>query len=117
MGWVARYTSPDTGANVQLVTRDATSPEDSVISVHTPTSKVPMKRRGRSATRCEADSDRAMGRTPVPRPGPRRQRHQHRESPGLKRQRAPGPLVATSGERDESTHDACSTDSDADPAA
>ncbi|MCW2639337.1 MAG: hypothetical protein JWP76_1643 [Dactylosporangium sp.] len=34
MGWVARYTSPDTGANVQLVTRDATAPEDSVISVH-----------------------------------------------------------------------------------
>lgn len=35
MGWVARYTSPDTGVNVQLVTRDATAPEDSVISVHT----------------------------------------------------------------------------------
>ncbi|MGI8720894.1 MAG: glyoxalase superfamily protein [Geodermatophilaceae bacterium] len=35
MGWVARYTSPDTGANVQLVTHDATAPEDSVISVHT----------------------------------------------------------------------------------
>jgi predicted enzyme related to lactoylglutathione lyase len=33
MGWVARYTSPDSGANVQLVTRDATAPEDSVISV------------------------------------------------------------------------------------
>ncbi|MFJ4920386.1 VOC family protein [Streptomyces sp. NPDC088725] len=35
MGWVARCTSPDTGANVQLVTRDATAPEDSVISVLT----------------------------------------------------------------------------------
>ena len=35
MGWVARYTSPNTGVNVQLVTRDATAPEDSVISVHT----------------------------------------------------------------------------------
>jgi predicted enzyme related to lactoylglutathione lyase len=35
LGWVARYTSPDTGANLQLVTRDATSPEDSAISVHT----------------------------------------------------------------------------------
>jgi catechol 2,3-dioxygenase-like lactoylglutathione lyase family enzyme len=34
MGWVARYTSPETGAHVQLVTRDATAPEDSVISVH-----------------------------------------------------------------------------------
>ena len=35
MGWVARYTSPDTGANVQLVTRDATASEDLVISVAT----------------------------------------------------------------------------------
>ena len=35
MGWVARYTSPDTWVNVQLVTRDATAPEDSVVSVHT----------------------------------------------------------------------------------
>ena len=34
MGWVARYTSPETGAHVQLVTRDATAPEDPVISVH-----------------------------------------------------------------------------------
>lgn len=33
--WVVRYTLPDTGARVQLVTRDATAPEDSVISVHT----------------------------------------------------------------------------------
>ena len=35
LGWVARYTSPLTKANVQLVTRDAAAPEDSVISVHT----------------------------------------------------------------------------------
>ncbi len=35
MGWVARYTSPETGANVQLVTRDITAPEDPVISVLT----------------------------------------------------------------------------------
>ena len=35
MGWVARYTAPDSGAHVQLVTRDATSPVDSVMSVHT----------------------------------------------------------------------------------
>jgi len=34
MGWVARYSSPDGGASVQLVTRDATAPQDSVISVH-----------------------------------------------------------------------------------
>jgi predicted enzyme related to lactoylglutathione lyase len=35
LGWVARYTAPDTGVHVQLVTRDASAPEDSVISVHT----------------------------------------------------------------------------------
>ncbi|OBI40206.1 glyoxalase [Mycobacterium kyorinense] len=35
LGWVARYTEPASGANVQLVTRDASAPEDSVISVHT----------------------------------------------------------------------------------
>jgi catechol 2,3-dioxygenase-like lactoylglutathione lyase family enzyme len=36
MGWVARYTSPDTGVNLQLVTRDATAAEVPVISVFTP---------------------------------------------------------------------------------
>jgi predicted enzyme related to lactoylglutathione lyase len=35
MGWVARYTSPDTGVSVQLVTGDASAPEDSVLSIHT----------------------------------------------------------------------------------
>ncbi len=35
LGWVARYTSPGTDASIQLVTRDATAPVDSVISVHT----------------------------------------------------------------------------------
>src|SRR5262249_15120758 len=33
MGWVARFQSPDGRAVVQLVTRDATAPHDSVISV------------------------------------------------------------------------------------
>jgi len=35
LGWVARYSAPDAPASVQLVTRDATAPEDSVISVAT----------------------------------------------------------------------------------
>jgi predicted enzyme related to lactoylglutathione lyase len=35
MGWVARYTSPDARTRVQLVTRDASAPEDAVISIHT----------------------------------------------------------------------------------
>ena len=34
MGWVARYLSPDGRAHIQLVTGDATAPEDSAISVH-----------------------------------------------------------------------------------
>ena len=34
LGWVARDRSPDGRASVQLVTRDASSPQDSVISVH-----------------------------------------------------------------------------------
>ena len=35
LGWVARYTSPDTGANLQLVSRDATAAEDAAVSVLT----------------------------------------------------------------------------------
>ena len=34
LGWVAHYRSPDGEAAVQLVTRDATAADDSVISVH-----------------------------------------------------------------------------------
>jgi predicted enzyme related to lactoylglutathione lyase len=33
MGWVARYTSPDTGANVQLLTRDATAGGNPVVAI------------------------------------------------------------------------------------
>lgn len=33
LGWVARLTSPENGEHVQLVSRDATAPEDSAISV------------------------------------------------------------------------------------
>lgn len=35
LGWVARCTSPDTGAHVQLVSADATAPAFPVVSVHT----------------------------------------------------------------------------------
>jgi catechol 2,3-dioxygenase-like lactoylglutathione lyase family enzyme len=34
LGWVARYTSPDTGAHVQLLTRDTAATVNPVISVH-----------------------------------------------------------------------------------
>ena len=35
LGWAARYASPDTGANLQLVTHDQTAAEHAVISVLT----------------------------------------------------------------------------------
>jgi catechol 2,3-dioxygenase-like lactoylglutathione lyase family enzyme len=34
LGWVARHRTEDGRASVQVVTRDATSPVDSVLSVH-----------------------------------------------------------------------------------
>jgi catechol 2,3-dioxygenase-like lactoylglutathione lyase family enzyme len=35
LGWVARYTSPDGGTRVQLLTNDAAAPVDPVMSIHT----------------------------------------------------------------------------------
>jgi catechol 2,3-dioxygenase-like lactoylglutathione lyase family enzyme len=35
LGWVARFTSPETGAIVQVLTGDATAPVDPDLSVHT----------------------------------------------------------------------------------
>ncbi|SEO40431.1 VOC family protein [Trujillonella endophytica] len=35
LGWVARYSSPETGAHLQLVTRDASAPEVPAVSVAT----------------------------------------------------------------------------------
>jgi predicted enzyme related to lactoylglutathione lyase len=36
LGWVARYTSPETGAMLQVLTHDVAAPENPVISVLTP---------------------------------------------------------------------------------
>lgn len=36
LGWVARFTDPETGEHVQLVTGDATAPEDSAMTVRVP---------------------------------------------------------------------------------
>src|ERR1700753_33206 len=33
LGWVARYTSPDTGANIQILSRDATATENPIASI------------------------------------------------------------------------------------
>jgi len=33
LGWVVRFTSPGSGACVQVVTRDATAPEDSALTI------------------------------------------------------------------------------------
>lgn len=32
-GWVARFSAPETGACVQVVTKDATAPEDSALTI------------------------------------------------------------------------------------
>lgn len=34
LGWVARYTCAETGAHLQLLSGDASAPEDPVVSVH-----------------------------------------------------------------------------------
>jgi catechol 2,3-dioxygenase-like lactoylglutathione lyase family enzyme len=54
LGWVAHYRSPDGEASVQLVTRDATAPHDSVISVHVGSdgNVINMVSHQRSATVC-----------------------------------------------------------------
>ena len=36
LGWVARHTSPETGAMIQVLTQDVAAPENPVISVLTP---------------------------------------------------------------------------------
>ncbi len=36
LGWVARFSSPETGTRVQLVSHDASAPENPVVSVLTP---------------------------------------------------------------------------------
>lgn len=43
LSWVARYTAPETGAHVQLVTIDASAPEVPVISVHTADVRAPSR--------------------------------------------------------------------------
>jgi len=85
MGWVASYTSPDTGANVQLVTRDATAPEDSVMSVQTDD----VDRAYEEALELgykivHPITTETVGRAPVLGPRTRRQRRQRRASSRLR---------------------------------
>lgn len=70
MGWVARYTSPETGANIQLVTRDATASEDSVVSVHTDDVDSAYAQAQELGFEIVTPADDgSLGRAPVPRPG------------------------------------------------
>jgi catechol 2,3-dioxygenase-like lactoylglutathione lyase family enzyme len=59
LGWVARFASPDGRASVQLVTRDATSPVDSVMSGTTWTRLT--RKRSAAATRSFIHSPRNRG--------------------------------------------------------
>jgi predicted enzyme related to lactoylglutathione lyase len=84
MGWVARYTSADSGANVQLVTRDANAPEDAVISVHTDDVEgayAEAQKLGYEIV--HPITTEPWGGAPVLRPSTRRQCNQHREPSGL----------------------------------
>ena len=51
LGWVARYTSPETGVDLQVMTRDATAPEDPVISVKVDDVEAAYRQRRSAATR------------------------------------------------------------------
>ena len=72
LGWVARDRSPSGEASVQLVTRDATAPHDSVISVHVGAAVdeayAEAKRRGyRSFTRSRKSRGACEGSSCAPR--------------------------------------------------
>ena len=85
MGWVARYTSPDTGANVQLVTRRRRRARG--LGHLRPHRRRRRRLRRGAAARLRdraPDHDRTMGCAPVLRPSTGRRRHQHRAPPGLR---------------------------------
>lgn len=65
IGWVARSQSPDRRAVIQLVTRDATAPQDPVISVAVGDSiEGATRRRGDEASRSSTRSLRSPGAVP-----------------------------------------------------
>ena len=81
LGWVARMTAPDTGEHVQLVTRDATAPVDSVMSVRTDDVDGAYAEAIEARLRDRAPADRRnLGSAKVLRPGPGRQRSQRRRT-------------------------------------
>ena len=86
LGWVARYTHPETGAHVQLVTGDATAAEDSAISVHTGDvdARVPGGAGARLRDHPPADH-RGVGGASLPRARSGRHGHQRRRPPRVRR--------------------------------
>ena len=84
LGWVARYTSPERTASVQLVTRDATAVEDSVISVHVGAGidEAFGEARDRGLRDRSSTHGRTVGPQAILRACARRQRDQHDESRG-----------------------------------
>jgi catechol 2,3-dioxygenase-like lactoylglutathione lyase family enzyme len=84
MGWVARYASADAKAKVQLVTSDATAPEDSVISVCTDDiDSAYAEAPGTGLRDRPSTKHRGMGPAAILCAGTRRQSDQHRGPPGL----------------------------------
>jgi catechol 2,3-dioxygenase-like lactoylglutathione lyase family enzyme len=80
LGWVARYASADGRAWVQLVTGEASAPQDSVISVHVGPDVAydEARRRGYEIVHPLTDEPWGVRRFFVR--GPRWQHHQHRQS-------------------------------------
>jgi predicted enzyme related to lactoylglutathione lyase len=89
MGWAARYTSADRRAVVQLVTRDATAAEDSVISVCTDDIDAAYAEARKLGYEIVYPRKyRGVGLAPVLRAGPGRQCDQHGQPSRLKLRRA-----------------------------
>ena len=79
MGWVARYTSPATGVNLQLITHYFVAPEDPVITVKVDDVDAGLRRNAAARRRDRLPpAGRALGSTPLLRRGTGRQRPEHR---------------------------------------
>lgn len=84
LGWVARYTSPDTGAHLQLVTHDATAPANPIVSVKVDDVDAAYAEAQQRGYEIAHPLRRGVGCAPVLRAGPRRQRAQHRAAPRVR---------------------------------
>lgn len=84
LGWVARFSSPDTKMKIQVVTSDATAPEDPVVSIKVTDVDVAYEdaqRRGYEIVHPLSTECWVLGRAPLLRPRTRWQCPEHRAAP------------------------------------